>query len=682
MAQSTKSDRRRIRLADGATVVVVGGGPAGSFFAIRALRRAHSQGRRLDLIILEKKREVCFYQPLVACGSWEGCNYCAGGISPRLADVLKQDDLDLPDDVVEGRATEITVHGDWKSIQLPIPEGREMLSVFRGSRPRQRPDRYSNLDSYLLSRAVEEGAKIITAEARSIRYAEDGKPLVIYQAETDGEGVEQTIEADFVVVAAGVNRSPGMDVASDDLYQGLAEVIPRFRPPRVRRALITEIQVEEELLAYMEGEVHFAQYGSKELQIEMSSLIPKGGSITIVMIGKSVDRAEFSEYRRLAERFLQLPHMQRLFPGDAQVTPVCLCHPNMTVGAARNGFGDRIAVTGDSAVSRLYKDGLFSAHVTGSALADCILDTGIDRRSLKEGYWSTVRSFDLDNRFGAVVFWANRTIFSRPILSRYAYQAVLTERKTKPQPKRRLANVLWRIASGDDTYRRILAAMFHPASLRFIVIGGVLATLRNQATERLFGLDWAGLGRYPTGVPKEEVGEKRREIVEVLGIQPFTRPPHVERMYSIRVKADEAAIFDQLGRFGESDRKYLTLRLIRIHRVAGSPNEVGSTISYDLPLLRLSFRLQLEQVVAGRYLLYRVLDGFAKGGILAFDIDRRKMGGCFLTIYVAFSFPKGRNPLTSLGWHIFGFVFPEFAHDVVWNHSLCKLKSLAEAEDV
>ncbi len=90
----------------------------------------------------------------------------------------------------------------------------------------------------------------------------------------------------------------------------------------------------------------------------------------------------------------------------------------------------------------------------------------------------------------------------------------------------------------------------------------------------------------------------------------------------------------------------------------------------------------VEQVVAARYLLYRVLDGFAKGGILAFDIDRRKMGGCFLTIYVAFSFPKGRNPLTSLGWHIFGFVFPEFAHDVVWNHSLCKLKSLAEAEDV
>jgi len=681
MAHWVKRNWGRIKLADGATVVVVGGGPAGSFFAIRALRRARSLGRTLDLIVLEKKREVCFYQPMVPCGSWEGCNYCAGGISPRLADVLKQDDLELPDDVVEGRATEITVHGDWKSIQLPIPEGREMLSVFRGSRPRQRPDRYSNFDSFLLNRAVEEGAKVIAAEVRGIRYVQSGKPLIIYRVETDKEGAETTIEADFVVIAAGVNRLPGMDLDSDDLYRGLADVIPVFRPPRVRRALITEMQADEDLLAYMEGEVHFAQYGSKELQIEMSSLTPKGGWMTIVMLGKSIDRAQFSDYRKLAEQFLQLPHTQRLFPGNAHFTPACLCHPNMTVGAARNGFGDRIALTGDAAVSRLYKDGLFSAHVTASALADCMLDTGIDRKSLKTGYWSAVRSFDLDNRFGAVVFWLNRTIFSRPTLSRYVYQAVLTERKAIPRRKRRLAVVLWRIASGDDTYRRILVAMFHPASLWLIVSGGVLATLRNQLTERLLGLDWAGLGRYPTGVPVEEVGEKRREIVEVLGIQPFQRPPHVERMYSIRIKAGEAAILHQLGRFGDSDREYLTPRMIRIHRVAGSPNEVGSIIRYDLPLSRLSFSLQLEKAVAGRYLLYRVLDGFAKGGILAFDIDRRKTSGSVLTIYVAFNFPKDGNPLTSLGWRIFGFFFPEFAHDVLWNHSLCTFKNLVEAED-
>lgn len=200
-------------------------------------------------------------------------------------------------------------------------------------------------------------------------------------------------------------------------------------------------------------------------------------------------------------------------------------------------------------------------------------------------------------------------------------------------------------------------------------------------TEHLFGLDWSGFGRYPTGVPKEEVEEKRREITEMLDIQPFERPPQMEKMYSIRIKAGEEAILQQLGRFGDKGREYFTPRFINVERVAGKPNEAGSIIRYDVPLLRLSFDLELEKIVAGRYLLYRVLNGFGKGGILAFDIDRRKTGGSVLTIYVAFSFPKRRNPLTNLGWHIFSVLFPEFAHDVVWNHSLCRLKSLVEADE-
>ena len=57
----TQGDREtagRLTLPDGATVVVVGCGPAGSFFAILALRKARELGRTLDLTILERKTEV------------------------------------------------------------------------------------------------------------------------------------------------------------------------------------------------------------------------------------------------------------------------------------------------------------------------------------------------------------------------------------------------------------------------------------------------------------------------------------------------------------------------------------------------------------------------------------------------------------------------------------------------
>jgi hypothetical protein len=224
--------------------------------------------------------------------------------------------------------------------------------------------------------------------------------------------------------------------------------------------------------------------------------------------------------------------------------------------------------------------------------------------------------------------------------------------------------------------------MFRPSAVGLIAVGGVLTTIRNYATERVFGLDWKGVGRYPTGVPLEDVERKRQEITSVLGLPLFAGRPQFERMYTIRVKADEARIFRQLGRFGDNDREYLPPRMVRVHRTSGEANEVGSTIRYDVVIPWLSFSVVLQKVVEERYLLYRVRDGFAQGGILAFDIDRKRPGGGFLTIYVAFDFPKGNGPAERLGWSVFRRAFPAFVHDVIWNQSLCKLKQLVESETV
>ena len=670
----------RVALPDGATIVVIGGGPAGSFFAIRALRKAREHGRRLDLLILEKEQELNFYESACPFASRGGCNYCAGGISPKLAEVLREDGLALPDGIVQGRTDRIVVHGDWKSIELTVPEGKEVLSVFRGSRPNKRLERYTNFDSYLLSRAVDEGARVITAEAREAHFSADGRPLIGYRV-ADGERVrDETVGADLAVFAGGVNQQMGKEAGSGRLFQMVEELIPDYRPPKVRQALISEMQGEEDDLRYMAGELHFAQYGSKDLRIEMSSLIPKERWMTVVLLGKSVDEARPTEYLEIVKGFLGLPHIRRLLPGEVNLKPVCLCHPNMTVGMARNPFGHRTAVIGDMAVSRLYKDGILSAYTTANALADCIFSSGVDRGSLKMFYRPTVADLHGDNRFGKMVFFVTREVFSRPILSRIFYQSLLTERRNKPRHKRRLAGVLWKISSGDETYRRIFAETLRPRTAWLIFAGGVLVTIRNYLTERLFGLEWGDFGRYPTGVPLEEVEKKRREIMTVLGLEPFTGQPEFERMYSIRMKADEKAVFRQLGKFGDEDRKYFKPRFVNVHRTVGGPNEVGSTVRYDVLLSRLSFNVVLEKVVAGRYLLYRVQGGFPRGGVLTFDIDRSRPGGGFLTIYVAFNFPTSRNPLKRLGWYLFKLAFPGYVHDVIWNHSLCELKHVAELD--
>ena len=136
------------------------------------------------------------------------------------------------------------------------------------------------------------------------------------------------------------------------------------------------------MLRPLDGEVHFAQHGSKEIDIEMSSLLPKGKWITVVLLGKAIDRSDPSQSLDLVQRFVELPHIRLLLPPKAELKAGCCCHPNMTVGAAKNFFADRVALVGDMAVSRLYKDGLYSAYVTASALADCIIDHGVDQASL------------------------------------------------------------------------------------------------------------------------------------------------------------------------------------------------------------------------------------------------------------------------------------------------------------
>jgi hypothetical protein len=133
-----------------------------------------------------------------------------------------------------------------------------------------------------------------------------------------------------------------------------------------------------------------------------------------------------------------------------------------------------------------------------------------------------------------------------------------------------------------------------------------------------------------------------------------------------------------LGRFGEANRRYCQPRWFEIQRIQGRPNEPGCVIRYRARGGWLSFTLELEHIVAGRLAIYRVRDGYARGGVLLFEIEPGAQDTCNLSIYVAFRITRGDGWLTRPYWWVFRQLFPAFAHDVVWNHSLCQLKHLAE----
>ncbi|MFH1574412.1 MAG: hypothetical protein ABIG68_10530, partial [Acidobacteriota bacterium] len=287
--------------------------------------------------------------------------------------------LSPPDSLVQGEVRSVTIQSEWKNIELAVPAGRRMFSVFRGSRPVHRSDRHVNFDSFLLDKAVEEGSTLITGEVHGIQSGSGGELVVSF---TTGDGTSRryhALPAAFLAFAGGVNERPGAHPRESRLGGSLRQLMPGFRPPVVRKALIFELEADPASVNLLKGEVCFIDYGSRNLQIEMSSLLPKEQFITGVLIGRTIDQAEPMEYQDIVRTFMDLPHIRRLVPRMPELPTACICSPNMTVGTASQPYGDRVAVIGDLAVSRLYKDGIYSAYVTAGGLADAVLSAGIDR---------------------------------------------------------------------------------------------------------------------------------------------------------------------------------------------------------------------------------------------------------------------------------------------------------------
>ncbi|MCJ7679511.1 MAG: hypothetical protein MUP70_02200, partial [Candidatus Aminicenantes bacterium] len=604
------------------SVVVIGGGPAGAFFALHARRQSLHSGRAIDIRIIEQKRDAdCddSFSPLVCR---DGCNYCAGGLSPALTRSLEKIGISIPDEIISGRIRTLTVNGHWKNIELRVPQGSRMFSVFRGSRPKGRDNQYSNFDSFLLDKAQQAGADIINARVFDIRYDRDGRPEVFFKRSRAGETTKNSITADFLVIAAGVNQVPGGDSRRFPLLDPIHRLIPKYRPPRTRRALICEVELDSETEAFLEGEIYFVQYASKELKIEMSSLLPKKKHATIVLLGRSVDRSRPADIPSIIESYLELPQIKRIMPRGLDKLPVCICSPNMTVGLARMPYGDRVAVIGDLAVSRLYKDGILSSFIMAESLAETLFQRGSDRRSLRQSYRPVVRKIRADNSFGAAIFFLNRIFFSNPTLSRILYQSVLSERKKRYYRKRKLEKILWAIASGEGSYARTFASMFQPATVASILVGGLLVTFRNFLTEKVFGLNWAGLSRFPTGIHREDLDDKRAKFLQFTG-ETFEGKPQFESMYSIKIRSGAGEIFKSLGTFGDADRQYFNPRFVRVSHISGERNEKGAVLQYQLPFRFLNFNIVLERVSKNRHLVYRIRDGFGRGGILVFNIESK-----------------------------------------------------------
>jgi hypothetical protein len=275
-----------------------------------------------------------------------------------------------------------------------------------------------------------------------------------------------------------------------------------------------------------------------------------------------------------------------------------------------------------------------------------------------------------------VIFGLIQVILKSEILSRILYQTFATEMKFKGMNKWPLGKVLWQIGSGGADYGKICQDLLC-LPVFCSVLTGVFKTLRNVLTEMFFGLNWGTYGRYPTVILKEKRDYIKQSISVPLGIDLDTTP-EMERMYSIKIRATSSAIFKELGKFGDDTAEFLRLRFVDVQRTSGLPNHVGSIIRYKLKALPISMDIRLARCILDKALLYAPQELFTRKGKLLFDITPTKDGNNRLVIYTAFNFRKGRGIIQQSFWKLFRTLFPDYAHDVVWNHAICCIKAQAE----
>ncbi|UCC99564.1 MAG: hypothetical protein JSW66_06700 [Phycisphaerales bacterium] len=400
------------QLHDDARIAVIGGGPAGCFFALHALSIARQRGLRIQVVIFEGK-DFTQRGPT-------GCNKCAGILSSRLLRNLHDLQLKLPPHIIMSEIQSYVLHLEEATVEISRPEPwRRIVSVYRGAGPRlgNLPPAVS-FDSWLLDEVQQRGVQLTPERVIEVRTA--GRPVVVTR--------NSALTCDLVVLATGVNSRP---VQLPDL---------NYVPPT------TEIMSQDELLVSgtsSDQRIHI--FFGHSVGALFAGLIPKGRFINVSLLDHKLKKDNIGP-------FLEVDEVQAVLATNPR--RLCGCNPRIAVSAALNFYADRFVAIGDAAVTRLYKDGIGSAFLTARQAARTALEVGVSEATFRQEYAPFCQGIDRDNRIGRVLF----TLWNRIQGSRRLSQAWLdvliaeTELIAAEQYGRR---ALWSMFTGDDSYQTI-----------------------------------------------------------------------------------------------------------------------------------------------------------------------------------------------------------------------------------
>jgi hypothetical protein len=193
-------------------------------------------------------------------------------------------------------------------------------------------------------------------------------------------------------------------------------------------------------------------------RLEFAALIPKGEYVTLVLLGRDIDK-------ELVAAFLSAEEVKRCFPPDWGVPKdYCRCFPSINIEGSPQPFADRLVFVGDCGESRLYKDGIGGAYRAAKAAAKTAVFEGVSKEDFRRHYLPVCRALAMDNRIGKVIFLATGAIQALRF-TRSGILRMVAKEQEHNGARPRMSGVLWDTFTGSAPYRDIFTRTLSPLFL-------------------------------------------------------------------------------------------------------------------------------------------------------------------------------------------------------------------------
>jgi flavin-dependent dehydrogenase len=436
LARSRMRAGKGLRLTDGSTVAIIGGGPGGASCALRLLEKADREDMDIRVVIFEGKDFERHH------------NQCVGVLSPPLERLLREKmEIDLPESMIKRGIENYHLFSD---------EADSLLEGNPASEPTYTVRRVM-FDRFLLKKAEEAGAEIVRSRATGVEFVNTGgvDEVRIYSE-------SQYLRADVVVGAFGLDRA-----MLDCWEQATRLIFPYKRPQKLLKTFITKIHADPAFIESTLGNsIHaFLLSGPR---IEFGAVTPKADHIIINIAGKDVSSLDL-------DGFLKHPQVKALLP-EIDSESIDYYEGYFPASRATNPYGRRYALVGDATGwMRPFKGkGINTAVITGLRAADAIFDSGFSRDALAS-YSGSCADLRKDYYYGIAV---------RHMCSIARSLGLFDSTLRIAASDKNLRDILYMAVSGEKSYRSIFFRLLKPATLGKLVAGSSKHLLRRLRPNR------------------------------------------------------------------------------------------------------------------------------------------------------------------------------------------------------